>query len=58
MCLFYAQGPLWEAVRGPGFAYHESIEINPETASIELILDECSNVVKAYEATRKLFVKI
>lgn len=50
------KGPLWEAVRGPGFCYHQSININPEKAVIELSLDECSHVTKAYQATRKIFV--
>ena len=24
------EGPLWEAVRGPGYAYSQSIHINPD----------------------------
>lgn len=51
------EGPLWEAVRGPGFAYHQSMHLSPELASLELQLDECSNVTKAYEATRKTFTE-
>jgi len=50
------EGPLWEAVRGPGYCYHQSISLSPELAMIELSLDECSNLTKAYDATRKLFV--
>ena len=50
------EGPLWEAVRGPGYAYHQSMHLSPEVASLELNLDECSNVTKAYEATRKTFM--
>ena len=29
--------------------------MSPELASLELQLDECSNLSKAYQATRKLF---
>jgi Zn-dependent M16 (insulinase) family peptidase len=50
------KGPLWEAVRGPGYAYHQSMYLNPEKALINLSLDECSNVTKAYESTRKILV--
>jgi Zn-dependent M16 (insulinase) family peptidase len=50
-----AEGPLWEAVRGPGYCYSQSIDINPEKAIIELGLDECSNLVKAYEAMHETF---
>ncbi len=49
------EGPLWEAVRGPGYAYGQSMHLSPELASLELQLDECSNLTKAYEATRKTF---
>ena len=55
-CLFSFKGPLYEAVRGPGYAYHQSIYLNPETAQLDLFLDECSNPVKAYEAVRTVFV--
>jgi Zn-dependent M16 (insulinase) family peptidase len=51
-----SKGPLWEAVRGPGYCYHQSISLSPELAIIELNLTECSNLTKAYEATRKIFV--
>jgi Zn-dependent M16 (insulinase) family peptidase len=50
------KGPLWEAVRGPGYAYHQSIHVNPDKAILELSLDECSNPIKAYQSTKKLFV--
>lgn len=53
---FFSKGPLWEAVRGPGYAYHQSMYLNPEKALIHLSLDECSNVTKAYESTRKILV--
>lgn len=49
------EGPLYEAVRGPGYAYNQSISINPETAKFKLSLNECSNLQKAYDATRTLF---
>ena len=57
MSFIFLQGPLYEAVRGPGFCYHQSIYVNPEKACFELNLDECSNLSKAYEATRNLFVR-
>lgn len=50
------KGPLWEAVRGPGYCYGMSVNLSPEKSCIELNLDECSNLPKAYEATRKTFV--
>lgn len=49
------EGPLYEAVRGPGYAYHQSIHVNPEKGLIDLGLEKCANLTKAYEATRKLF---
>jgi Zn-dependent M16 (insulinase) family peptidase len=51
-----SEGPLFEAVRGPGYCYHQSIHLSLDRACIELILEECSNLPKAYEATRKTFV--
>lgn len=52
------EGPLWEAVRGPGYCYHQSLSIRAETAQLELNLDECSHAVKAYEAIRNVFVSL
>ena len=49
------EGPLYEAVRGPGYAYHQSIHVSPEKGLIDLGLEKCANLTKAYEATRKLF---
>ncbi|CAF0960511.1 unnamed protein product [Brachionus calyciflorus] len=51
------EGPLYEAVRGPGYAYHQSMHISPEKALLELSLDKCANLTKAYESTRKLFTE-
>ena len=34
------------------------VDINPEKAIFELGLDECSNLVKAYEAMRDTFVNM
>lgn len=51
------EGPLYEAVRGPGYAYHQSIHVSPEKGMLELSLDKCANLTKAYESTKKLFTE-
>lgn len=51
------EGPLYEAVRGPGYAYHQSIHVSPEKGLIDLGLEKCANLTKAYEATRSLFTE-
>jgi hypothetical protein len=38
--------------------FTSKVDVNPEKAIFELGLDECSNLVKAYEAMHETFVSV
>ncbi|KAL3106827.1 hypothetical protein niasHT_016182 [Heterodera trifolii] len=46
------EGPLWNAVRGPGYAYGVNLDVLPDRKALSLDLYRCSELIKAYQQTR------
>ena len=53
-----SDGPIWEAVRGPGFVYEAQLSLDVDTGLIEAALSRGSYIVEAFNATKAILVRI
>jgi Zn-dependent M16 (insulinase) family peptidase len=48
---------MWRQIRGQGLAYHYSLSLDVEAGFLAFRLSQSTNLVKAYQVAREIFVR-